>query len=112
MFRPAFVGATFTLAVGDAQGCTQSGYPQPCTHPDGSSVSGFFQNGSSGALFYEPVFMGVHGINSDWAGANSLHAGGCQFLFADGSVQFLSQNMNWVMYNRLCGKSEGLPASY
>jgi prepilin-type N-terminal cleavage/methylation domain-containing protein len=45
----------------------------------------------------------------------SLHAGGTHFLLGDGSVRFVSQNINWEplgaptlgTYNKLCNKQDG-----
>ena len=108
VFRPAFVGATFNPNLGDCLGCTQQGWPAPCTQPDGSAVTNFFQNWASGGAFYEPVFMAALGINAEWPGTNSLHTGGTHVTMGDGSVQFLSQSMNWTTFTILCGKSEGL----
>src|SRR5258708_38736487 len=39
--RPAFVGGTFTAALGACAGCTQQGYPANCPHPDGSALPGW-----------------------------------------------------------------------
>ena len=44
-------------------------------------------------------------------GFKSRHAGGSQFVMGDGSVQFVSQNIDMVTYNALGGKAEGTPAS-
>jgi prepilin-type N-terminal cleavage/methylation domain-containing protein len=108
VIRPAFMGSTFTVALGDSQGCTQVGYPAPCNHPDNSPISNWFM----GRLQYQPVFMSIFGINSDWPGPNSMHAGMCGFTLADGSVQFLSQSMNWSVFNRLCGMRDQLPVTF
>jgi prepilin-type processing-associated H-X9-DG protein len=39
-----------------------------------------------------------------------MHLGGAQFLFVDGTVHFLSQNIDHARtYQRLGGRSDGLP---
>jgi prepilin-type N-terminal cleavage/methylation domain-containing protein len=46
----------------------------------------------------------------DWAaelGFKSAHPGGSQFVMGDGSVQFLTETIDMIMYNRLGGKSDG-----
>ena len=44
--------------------------------------------------------------NISW-GFKSMHTGGAQFLFVDGSVHFLSENLNYLTYQRLGGRSDG-----
>jgi prepilin-type processing-associated H-X9-DG protein len=44
--------------------------------------------------------------NESWA-FKSFHTGGAQFLFVDGSVHFLSENINYLTYQYLGGKSDG-----
>ena len=39
----------------------------------------------------------------------SQHKGGAQFVFVDGSVQFLSENIDYVTYNRLGDRRDGGP---
>ena len=46
--------------------------------------------------------------NWNWSwGFRSMHTGGAQFLFVDGSVHFLSENMNHETYQRLGGRRDG-----
>ena len=44
-------------------------------------------------------------------GFGSFHTGGCFFAMADGSVQFVSQNMDVNVYRQVAGRADGLPAS-
>lgn len=44
--------------------------------------------------------------NISW-GFRSVHPGGAHFLFVDGSVRFLSQNLNHQTYQYLGGRSDG-----
>ncbi len=42
-------------------------------------------------------------------GFKSSHPGGAQFVFADGSVQFLSETIDYMTYQRLGCRRDGLP---
>jgi prepilin-type N-terminal cleavage/methylation domain-containing protein len=42
-------------------------------------------------------------------GFRSKHAGGVHFLFGDGAVRFVSENINIVTYNRLGGRRDNRP---
>ena len=44
--------------------------------------------------------------NISW-GFRSMHTGGAQFLFADGSVHFINQNINYLTYQYLGGRNDG-----
>src|SRR5688500_7951808 len=46
--------------------------------------------------------------NLSW-GFKSRHPQGCQFVFGDGSVHFINQNVNYDTYQRLGGRADGLP---
>ena len=39
----------------------------------------------------------------------SRHVGGCHFVMADGSVQFISENINLASYQTLAIKDDGFP---
>jgi prepilin-type N-terminal cleavage/methylation domain-containing protein len=42
-------------------------------------------------------------------GFKSAHKGGAQFVLCDGSVQFLSENMDYITYQRLGDRRDGQP---
>ena len=42
-------------------------------------------------------------------GFKSAHKGGAQFVLVDGSVQFLSENIDYITYNRLGDRRDGGP---
>ena len=46
--------------------------------------------------------------NLSW-GFKSRHPQGAQFVFGDGSVHFINQNVNYDTYQRLGGRADGLP---
>jgi prepilin-type processing-associated H-X9-DG protein len=43
------------------------------------------------------------------AGFKSHHKGGAQFIFCDGSVQFLAEDIDYIIYNRLGDRRDGRP---
>ena len=54
------------------------------------------------------VNANVHNaINTYFFG--SMHPGGCHYAMADGSVQFMSENINLSTYQRLGAMNDGLP---
>ncbi|HUE74713.1 MAG TPA: DUF1559 domain-containing protein [Pirellulaceae bacterium] len=91
MHVPINVMTTCAISVEDAQ---KRGYPHL------ACVSAF-QGNSNG--------WGVrHAWNLSW-GFRSKHPQGCQFVFGDGSVHFINQNVNYQTYQRLGGRRDGLP---
>ena len=81
-------------------------------------------NATAGPVNYPVSGLGEPGFNqinaqfpgcshwSNWStsqGFKSQHKGGAQFVLVDGSVQFLSENIDYVTYNRLGDRRDGGP---
>ncbi len=50
------------------------------------------------------------GASNSWntsMGFKSLHVGGAQFLLGDGTVRFISENIDYTTYQRLGGRADG-----
>lgn len=101
VFRGAFVAATFTAAVSQGRENLRPnvGGPNNYTHPDGSGIGGWFQGG--GPHHYAPIFMTHGGINNQWSGVDSWHIGGAHVALADGSIQFISENVDWNLWRAI-----------
>ena len=72
---------------------------------NGDSVGGFLPG--TGAQLYTPSFQTEWGICTLWPGASSDHVGGVQVTMGDGSVRFMSETMDWLMWNSLNSKKAG-----
>lgn len=65
--------------------------------------------GDTVSINYEPYFQGgvfPNSIGQNW-GPSSFHEGGAQHLLCDGSVQFLSENLDVNLYDSLTTRSGG-----
>lgn len=95
VYRAAFIAPGSNGDVMD-----RAGYPgntvgaQRWCRPDGTAgaAGGFWWRSSP--YVCQPTYLACFGINNNWPGASSVHTGGGFFLMADGSVQFLSENMD------------------
>ncbi|WP_339727537.1 DUF1559 domain-containing protein [uncultured Gimesia sp.] len=54
------------------------------------------------------ISSGAHGWKDGFA-SSSYHVGGAHFLMVDGSVHFLSENMDFLTYQQLGHPQDGLP---
>lgn len=65
--------------------------------------------GPENALNYQPYYVANgQGIDSQF-GPSSMHSGGLNNLFGDGSVQFISQNIDATVYDALVTRFGGEP---
>jgi len=129
--RPYFPNASpnnvLETALGDAMTVGQCMTPINASYYGATSKSGGnFQSTLLGQL-YEPSIIGQAGIlgpaNGDpgantalslsgmWSGFASWHAGGSNFLLGDGTVKFLSENINSGV-NSATGVYSGTPGVY
>ena len=97
VFRPCLVGV---CNAGDASGGAIPPYGNGAggavtTQPDGSTGSSGFWGGYGAPYAYSPIYIHCFGINNNWPGAHSRHTAGAHTLLADGSVKFLSENMDY-----------------
>ncbi len=102
-------GTSLTLLIGERDG----GRFENNTRQSLAGVWVGIGNGVTLEQAYQVFINGQNGINSliahtESRGASSFHAGGAQFVFADGSVHFLSENISMVTYRRLCQRDDGL----
>jgi len=86
----------FTPCAGSTAEAQQKGYP----------YSGL--NGQVNCATGGQGHSGPQQWNLSW-GFKSRHPQGCQFVFGDGSVHFISQSVNYQTYQRLGGRRDGQP---
>jgi prepilin-type N-terminal cleavage/methylation domain-containing protein/prepilin-type processing-associated H-X9-DG protein len=69
-----------------------------CVNVDGTAKTNgsWFRNHS-----FTPTYLTAWGINTEWPGASSTHPGGLQVCYADGSVGFLAETIDYGTYLKL-----------
>ena len=101
VFRAAFIGGSHTTGM-HSGGQDLDG--NVFVHPDGSAIAGWFR---AGPHLNSPEFHTSNGICGEWPGASSFHEGGVHVTLADGSARFVSENMDWGLWNAVNTKSNG-----
>jgi hypothetical protein len=109
-FKDLMDGATNVLMVGERS----MHIPNSMTNVDYRSWTRG-NNGGSGATkniaypINSTLYNGSNNFNDFSMGSN--HVGGCHFMLADGSVHFLSENMDFDVYRALATRGSGEPAT-
>ena len=107
--RDIYDGTSNTLAFTETLGRgpgTHAGY-------DWAQYSGGIgtANGINAAFYANPPLSGwMHGTSA-FTGPASFHPGGCNFLLADGSVRFFSENIALLSLQHLTTRDGGEPIS-
>lgn len=99
VFRAAFV---WTGVYGE---CCETGRYM---NPDGNGPSTGARWFPGGWPYpFSPTYLSAWGPNAEWPGAGSLHSGGVNVALADGSVRAVSSTVDWGIWAKVNGKSDG-----
>ena len=97
-------GRTWQCQIGASPVCTNNVYiggggwstPQNSVSPQGATFDGLKSNQGG-------CTMNCNNINNVF----SMHSGGSNVLFADGSVHFISEEVDWQTFGHLLTRSYG-----
>jgi len=79
------------------------------TDPVGAYNATFPSTGLNVWNYNNNAASNVVGMRASWYNTASLHTGGVQALFGDGTVRFLSQNIDKVTLTNICKEADGNP---
>jgi prepilin-type processing-associated H-X9-DG protein len=97
-------GTSNTIMVGERRG-------ELCRHIGlfSNNFQGFWTGQKINSPSIQPTNDSAYEQNS---GMSSYHVGGAHAVFADGSVKFISQNIDFPTFNYLGNKADGVPTSF
>jgi prepilin-type N-terminal cleavage/methylation domain-containing protein len=93
-------GASQTLAVGEQSHVAAEAAHDAAGAPDSNLRAGWTESGTVLATTQYPL-SGHTSTGNYWLVFSSQHEGGAFFLFADGAVRFLSENIDFTTYKSL-----------
>jgi prepilin-type N-terminal cleavage/methylation domain-containing protein len=96
VYSSAFVATSVEGWQGNAQSPSYPVHPR-VVNPDGSPKPGpsWFRAGPHG---FTPTYLAAWGPNAEWPGPSSFHSAGINAVFGDGSVHFISENVDWTTW--------------
>jgi type II secretory pathway pseudopilin PulG len=101
VFRSAFV---YTAHAGTPNNEGSGSYKKP--DDSGNATNGSWFRAAPHS--FSPTYLTAWGINADWPGASSMHAGGLtQACRADGSVGNVTANIAWPTWVAINGVADG-----
>lgn len=82
-------------------------------NPDGTALntSASSQWWKGSPYLYPPTYIAAYGPNTEWPGASSEHPGGLHSLYADGSVHWINENIDYVPWLYLNARNDGTPVA-
>jgi len=90
VFRTAFVSTNTGGWAGDEGRQT--------LRPDGSPITGRWWPVNHAMT---PTYISAWGLNAEWPGASSLHPGGANTCWGDGSVAFVGETIDWTTWMKI-----------
>jgi len=108
-------GTSNTIAIGEVSESenvtrtsnTDGNFPTWAGGNDNGGCNGWRTGGNTTRLASRDFYINRRtGVESN-ACFGSMHVGGAQFLFADGTVRFLSENVSVTLYENMAGRNEG-----
>jgi prepilin-type N-terminal cleavage/methylation domain-containing protein len=102
-----FCSALVATAVNGWAGNEGTPNPPRTTNPDGSTkpTSGWFR---AGPHAFTPTYISAWGPNSEWPGPSSMHPGGIQSLWVDGSVSFVANSIDYGTWLKVNAMNTGM----
>lgn len=108
-------GASNTIAIGEVSETqnvtksvtTYSGYPTWAGGNADGACNSWLGGANHTRLASRDFYINRRTGNESNACFGSMHVGGAQFLYADGSVRFLTENIDVLLYEYMGGRNEG-----
>ena len=79
------------------------------TDPVGAYNATFPASGLNIWNYNNNVASNIVGMRASWYNTASLHTGGVQAVLGDGTVRFISQNIDKIALTNLCKEGDGNP---